>query len=174
MISYIELARECGFTGEDAQSGSWHEFRAWANLDPGTPEYDIPDIDEVEHIRDAYRKARVQAGMDFLDEHCPGHVERFNPDILDLDPDIWDLDPDVLDPDAEGDKRCVLEQATGELWDTAIHRVGLAGHGMWDKGLGLGFILMSADDQPKLELAWQIAYATRRFEASTPQAGTES
>lgn len=105
---------------------------------------------------------RVQAGMAWLDERFPDHVERFNPDNFDImcrsqDNDGWDHD-----------RRCVLLQATGTFyWMDVCYLVGL--DPLETEVVDLGFyptwrtIQLHEDTElDQLNQAWLDAYAARK------------
>ena len=98
-------------------------------------------------------KARVEAGMAWLDERFPGHVERFNPD-----------DFHIM---CVGNKSCALMQAADQAeYEDACRVTGLDYDS--DIVIGLGFyprhedewILFNADEED-LNAMWLQAYAER-------------
>lgn len=101
---------------------------------------------------------RVQAGMAFLDEHTPDHVLTFDPSEF-----------HIMNRGGEGDRRCVLLQATGsEYWSSAQGAAGIT----HDEALDLGFYPLGDEpfgdntsweqDLSDLNAAWLAAYALRQ------------
>lgn len=108
---------------------------------------------------------RVQAGMAFLDEEFPQHVETFDP-----------ADFHILNRGREeterGYRRCVLLQATGmEYWFSALNAAGINN----EDALELGFYPVGEDrwsepannvefeaDITNLNVAWVAAYEARK------------
>lgn len=81
---------------------------------------------------------RVQAGMDWLDEHYPDHVERFDPDNFDI----------------HSNEVCVLAQAAQmDYSDVIWSRDDLP----YPRRIELGFL-----DRKDLEDAWVQAYEQRK------------
>jgi hypothetical protein len=104
---------------------------------------------------------RVQAGMAWLDEHYPNHVNTFNPDNFDI---MCRYGTPL------GDRACVIMQATGNLtsYDRALDQ---AGFDVLDQEvINLGFYPDYQDnlddkfynDTDTLNWEWLRAYAQRQ------------
>lgn len=101
---------------------------------------------------------RVQAGMAFLDEHFPDHVDRVNLDNLDINSGAW----------------CPLAQAAGTFYVSAaddLFAKWIIDLRFYDDQEGtyvsqkLGFFAMGSrygEDAQRLDEAWIAAYRTRK------------
>jgi hypothetical protein len=86
-------------------------------------------------VRDTY----IPAGMAWLDERYPDHVQRVDLDALDL----------------KSTKCCVLAQASGRAYPDAVEL-----HKLWGAASDLGFIVYDLPDHVATEL-WRDAYRAR-------------